>query len=126
VGARPELGGTWREEDTTSPRAIGETFERLTVGDALAPEDRKRLNSWLVANTTNGERFRAGLPPDWIVADKTGGGQQYGVANDVGVAWPPNRSPITLAVLSTKYDPNGPTDNPLVARTAALVAAALT
>jgi beta-lactamase class A len=29
-------------------------------------------------------------------------------------------------VLSTKYDPNGPTDNPLVARTAALVAAALT
>jgi beta-lactamase class A len=44
----------------------------------------------------------------------------------VGVAWPPNRSPITLAVLSTKYDPNGPTDNPLVARTAALVAAALT
>jgi hypothetical protein len=52
--------------------------------------------------------------------------QQYGVANDVGVAWPPNRSPITLAVLSTKYGPNGPTDNPLVARTAALVAAALT
>ncbi|MFE1767099.1 class A beta-lactamase [Streptomyces angustmyceticus] len=124
----PELNTAepWRTTDLTTPRAIGRTYARLVVGDALPAGDRSRLTGWLVANTTNGERFRAGLPADWRLADKTGGGSQYGVANDVGVVWPPGRPPLVLAVLSTKYDPKGPTDNPLVARTAALVGAALT
>ncbi|MFH8979573.1 class A beta-lactamase [Streptomyces varsoviensis] len=124
----PELNSAepWRETDITTPGDIGKTFARLIVGRALPSEDRKRLTGWLVANTTDGERFRAGLPADWILADKTGGGAQYGVANDVGVVWPPKRSPLVLSVLSTKYDPKGPTDNPLVARTAALVADHLT
>ncbi|WP_327393387.1 class A beta-lactamase [Streptomyces sp. NBC_01186] len=115
-----------RITDTTSPSAVGKTFGHLVAGRALQPEDRKRLTGWLVANTTNSERFGAGLPDDWILADKTGGGDQYGVANDVGVVKPPGRSPLVLSVLSTKYDPQGPTDNPLVARTAELVAAELT
>ncbi|WP_199837575.1 MULTISPECIES: class A beta-lactamase [unclassified Streptomyces] len=124
----PELNTAepWRTEDTTSPRAIGMTYGRLLLGRALAARDRERLWDWLVANTTNTERFRKGLPADWILADKTGGGSQYGVANDVGVVQPPGRSPLVLAVLSTKLDPQGPTENPLVARAAALVAAALT
>ncbi|QLH21372.1 class A beta-lactamase [Streptomyces sp. Rer75] len=123
----PELNTAepWRDTDTTSPAAIGKTFARLVLGRALTPEDRKRLTGWLVANNTNTERFRKGLPADWVLADKTGGGTQYGVANDVGVVWPPERTPLVLSVLSTKYDPEGPTDNPLVARAAALVADAL-
>jgi beta-lactamase class A len=44
----------------------------------------------------------------------------------VGVVQPPKGSPLVLSVLSTKYDPHGPTDNPLVARAAELVAAELT
>jgi len=124
----PELNTAepWRRTDTTSPRAIGQTYARLVLGRALAREDRERLTGWLIANTTNTERFRAGLPADWTLADKTGGGQAYGVANDVGVVWPPGRPPLVLSVLSTKHAPEGPTDNPLVARAAALVAAALT
>lgn len=124
----PELNTAepWRETDITSPRAIGTTYARLVVGGALPPQDRARLTAWLVANTTNIARFRAGLPPDWTLADKTGGGAAYGVANDVGVVRPPGRPPIVLSVLSTKYAPEGPTDNPLVARAAALVAAELT
>ncbi|MFE3882868.1 class A beta-lactamase [Streptomyces lydicus] len=116
----------WRKTDITSPRAIGQTYARLVLGSTLAEADRTRLTRWLVDNTTNTERFRAGLPADWTPADKTGGGTQYGVANDVGIVWPPGRPPLVLAVLSTKFDPEGPTDNPLVAKTAALVAAALT
>lgn len=124
----PELNSAepWRIEDTTNPRAVGMTYGRLLLGGALSPGDRKRLWDWLVANTTNTERFREGLPADWVLADKTGGGEQYGVANDVGVVRPPGRSPLVLSILSTKYDPQGPTDNPLVARAAAIVAAALT
>ncbi|MGW0576908.1 class A beta-lactamase [Streptomyces sp. NPDC002920] len=124
----PDLNSAepWRETDITSPRAIGRTYGRLLLGGALADADRERLTGWLVANTTNIARFRAGLPADWVLADKTGGGSAYGVANDVGVVWPPRRPPLVLAVLSTKYDPAGPTDNPLVARAAELVAARLT
>ncbi|MEH0442325.1 MULTISPECIES: class A beta-lactamase [unclassified Streptomyces] len=116
----------WRRTDTTRPRAIGLTYARLVLGRALESADRRRLTGWLIANTTNTERFRAGLPDDWTLADKTGGGQAYGVANDVGVVWPPGRPALVLAVLSTKHDPAGPTDNPLVAKAAALTAAALT
>lgn len=124
----PELNSAepWRTTDVTSPRAIGQTFAGLTVGSVLAPEDRELLTGWLVANTTNGERFRAGLPADWTLADKTGGGRRYGIANDVGTVWPPGRPPLVLAVLSTTRAPEGPADNSLVAKAAALVAAELT
>ncbi|MCV7315146.1 class A beta-lactamase [Mycolicibacillus parakoreensis] len=124
----PELNSAepWRVADTTSPLAVGETFENMIIGGALAPHESDRLTTWLVANTTNGERFGAGLPTDWTLADKTGGGDQYGIANDVGVVWPPGRTPIVLSVLSTKYNPNGPTEDPLIARTAELLATALT
>lgn len=116
-----------RVTDTTSPRAIGRTYARLLLGDALAPGDREMLTGWLIANTTNTERFKAGLPADWILADKTGGGHEYGVANDVGVVWPPDGAPIVMAVLTTKPgSPTGPRDNVLVAETARLLASALT
>ncbi|MCX4904396.1 class A beta-lactamase [Streptomyces sp. NBC_00878] len=124
----PELNSAepWRTTDITSPRAIGRTYARLVIGGALPSEDRERLTGWLIANTTNTERFRAGLPGDWTLADKTGGGSSYGVANDVGVVWPPGRPPLVLAVLSTTHSPEGPSDNPLVARAAELVATELT
>jgi beta-lactamase class A len=123
----PELNSAepWRVTDTTSPRAIGQTYARLTLGEALTSQDSKRLTGWLLANTTSGERFRAGLPADWTIADKTGGGD-YGTNNDVGITWPPGRSPIVLAVLTTKHEPDAPADNPLIAKTAALLATALT
>ncbi|MGR4884332.1 class A beta-lactamase [Streptomyces sp. LARHCF249] len=125
----PELNSAepGRVTDTTSPRAIGRTYARLLLGDALPPGDRRMLTGWLIANTTNTERFRAGLPADWILADKTGGGHEYGVANDVGVVWPPDGAPIVMAVLTTKPgSPAGPRDNALVAETARLLASALT
>lgn len=114
-----------RVTDVSSPLAVGRTYGRLVLGDALEAGDRQRLTGWLLGNTTSGNRFRAGLPNHWTVADKTGTGG-YGTTNDVGIAWPPGRGPIVLAVLSTKHDSTAPTDEPLVAGTAALLAAALT
>ncbi|MFB7471963.1 class A beta-lactamase [Kitasatospora sp. NPDC056184] len=113
-----------RITDTTTPRAIGRTYARLTTGNALDAPDRHRLTSWLLHNTTGGNRLRAGLPDDWTVAEKTGTGG-YGTTNDVGVARPPGRGPVTLAVLSTKPDPAAPADEPLLAEAAALLAADL-
>lgn len=123
----PELNSAepWRVTDTTTPYAIGRTYERLVLAAALEPADRRRLTGWLLGNTTGGERLRAGLPAAWSVADKTGGGR-YGTNNDVAIAWPPGRAPLVIAVLTTKPRPDAPADNPLIARTAALLAAALT
>ncbi|MFG2824473.1 class A beta-lactamase [Kitasatospora sp. NPDC048365] len=113
-----------RVTDTSSPRALARTYARLTLGNALTPPDRERLTGWLLANTTSTRRFRAGLPADWTLADKTGTGS-YGTTNDAGLTWPPGRAPIVLVVLSTKHDPTAPADEPLVARTAELLATAL-
>ncbi|MGW6856831.1 class A beta-lactamase [Streptomyces xanthophaeus] len=125
----PELNSAepWRTTDTTSPRAIGTAYGRLLLGGALEPADRERLTGWLLANTTNTDRFRAGLGPDWILADKTGGGNEYGVANDVGVVRAPDGPPLVMAVLTTRPGlPQGPRDSALVAAAAALLADALT
>ncbi|WP_329095666.1 class A beta-lactamase [Streptomyces sp. NBC_01439] len=119
----PELNTAepWRETDTTSPRAIGRTYARLSLGDALDPGDREQLNGWLLSNTTSNDRLRAGLPKDWAVGDKTGAGS-YGTNNNVGIAWPPGRPPLVLSILSTMPGATAPRDNTLIARTAKLLA----
>ncbi|WP_046732219.1 class A beta-lactamase [Streptomyces humi] len=119
----PELNSAepGRGTDTTSPEAIGATYARLVLGGALDGGDRHRLTGWLLANTTGGERIRAGLPRDWTVGDKTGTGG-YGTANDVAIAWPPGRAPVVVAVLSTHTDAAAAADSALVSAAAAVVA----
>ncbi|MFI1439950.1 class A beta-lactamase [Streptomyces fructofermentans] len=114
----------WRTTDVTSPAAVGRTYAKLALGDALTRRDRDRLTGWLLANTTSGARFRLGLPADWALGDKTGTGE-YGTTNDVGIAWTPQGAPVVLSVLSTRPEPKAPKDEPLVAKTAALLARAL-
>ncbi|MDW4910826.1 class A beta-lactamase, partial [Streptomyces sp. ADMS] len=114
----------WRLTDTTTPYAIGRTYARLVLGDALNCPDRELLTHWLLNNTTSDNRFRLTLPPTWTIADKTGGGP-YGTNNNVGIAWTQDGTPIVLAVQTTKPDQNAAADHPLVAATAGVLAEAL-
>jgi len=114
----------WRITDTTTPRAIGRSYARLVLGHVLDRGDRALLTHWLLGNTTSGNRFRAGLPKTWTVADKTGGGS-YGANNNVGIAWTPDGTPIVLAVQVTKPEKDAALDNALIAETAALLAEVL-
>ncbi|WP_329025046.1 MULTISPECIES: class A beta-lactamase [unclassified Streptomyces] len=115
-----------RVTDTTTPSALARDYARLVLGNVLERRDRERLTYWLLNCRTSGTRFRAGLPPEWTVADKTGGGS-YGSCNDVGVAWTPEGVPVVLAVLTTK--PAGASDaagdHPLVRDVAEALAAAV-
>jgi beta-lactamase class A len=86
--------------DTTTPAAMLGDMQRLIVDDALSAGSRERLIGWLLASKTGGKRLQAGLPSDWRVGDKTGGGNN-GTANDIAVAWPPGRAPILVAVYFT-------------------------
>ncbi|MFF2194826.1 class A beta-lactamase [Streptomyces sp. NPDC058157] len=121
----PELNSAepGRATDTTTPRAVGRTYARLVLGDALDRPDRERLTRWLCANTTGGERLRKGLPAEWRLGDKTGGGA-HGTDNDVGIAWRPAGAPLVLAVLTTKPAQDAQADDALVSGTAALLAEA--
>jgi beta-lactamase class A len=123
----PELNTAepWRRTDTTSPYAIGRTYGRLVLGDALNRRDRELLTHWLLNNTTSVNRFHAGLPKTWTIADKTGSGS-YGTANDVGVTWTDDGDPIVLAVLSTMPAQDAVRDDALVADAARAVADTLT
>ncbi|MBA9043806.1 MULTISPECIES: class A beta-lactamase [Streptomyces] len=110
--------------DTTSPEALARSIERLALGRALTAPDRERFVTWLKGNTTSGARFRAGLPGGWTIADKTGTGD-YASANDIGVAWTTRRTPVVLAVLSTKEgkdDKDAPVDEALIAEAARIAA----
>ncbi|WP_413675231.1 class A beta-lactamase [Massilia cellulosiltytica] len=106
--------------DTTSPRAMARSLEALLLEEALAPDARRRLLDWMLANTTGKERIQAGFPADCRVADKTGTGA-HGTTNDVGLVFPPQGQPVIVAV----YYTGSKSDSKVVADAAAIVARAL-
>ena len=81
--------------DTSSPRAMAENLDRLLWGDRLLPSSRRLLRQWMLANTTGDKRLKAGLPPSWIIGDKTGSNTTD--SNDIGIVFAPGRSPILIA-----------------------------
>jgi beta-lactamase class A len=110
--------------DTTTPAAIGEGYRSLVLGDVLGEPEREQLTNWLLANTTGGERIRAGLPKDWKTADKTGSGD-YGSANDVAITWTPDGTPIVIAVLTTREVEGAEYENAALADAAKVAAEVL-
>ncbi|MCC2975627.1 class A beta-lactamase [Sphingomonas sp. PL-96] len=82
--------------DTTTPMAMTTLLAALLTGDVLQSASRKQLADWMVGSRTGDKRLRAGLPKSWRVGDKTGTSGK-GQANDIAVAWPPNRKPILIA-----------------------------
>ncbi|GAB3966808.1 class A beta-lactamase [Plantactinospora veratri] len=103
--------------DTTSPRAIGTDYQKILLGDALVPEKRAFLRDLLERNATSvgPRRIRAGVPKGWTVADKTGTGG-YGTVNDIGVVWPPNSSPLVIAIMASKATRDADHDQAIIAK----------
>jgi beta-lactamase class A len=110
--------------DTSTPRALGTGYRELVTGTALGPGARGQLMDWMTANTTSS--LRPGMPPEWVLADKTGSGD-YGSTNDVGVAFGPGERQVLLAVMvrSASDDPDADGFRPMMAEIAGLVMPAL-
>lgn len=87
--------------DTSTPRAMARTLRELALGNVLSQAGRTQLLRWMTANTTGDKRLRAGVPPDWRVADKTGTGR-LGTTNDMGLLWPPGRAPLVVVSYLTE------------------------
>jgi len=89
------------ERDTTSPNAMTQTLRELLLGDTLSGNSKQQLQDWMIANKTGDAKLRAGLPLNWVVGDKTGGGEN-GTMADVAIIWPASRQPLFVAVYMTE------------------------
>ncbi len=87
--------------DTTTPKAMAASLKKITLGTALAPNQRAQLVTWIKGNTTGDACIRAGVPSGWTVGDKTGSGS-YGTTNDIAVLWPPTGQPMVLTIYFTQ------------------------
>lgn len=114
------------ERDTSTPAQMARDLRALALGNDLPAPARHRFVSLLQANTTGGECIRAGVPRDWVVADKTGSGAQ-GESNDVAVVFPPGRAPLVIAIFTSPATPNVATAHAhqIIARAAATAVSAL-
>jgi beta-lactamase class A len=110
--------------DTTSPRAFAGDLREFALGDALSEEKQAVLVDWMTGNATGATLIRAGVPADWVVADKSGSGG-YGARNNIAILWPPDSAPIVVAILSTRDSPDATRDDALVAQAATAVVDAL-
>ncbi|MFN8072267.1 MAG: class A beta-lactamase [Mycobacterium sp.] len=118
VRREPELNTAYPGDprDTSSPRAIGTGFANMLLGDVLDESHRAQLYEWMSTIVTGDNRIRAGMPPGWTVADKTGSGD-YASTNDIGVAFGPDGGRLLLAVMTRTRsdDPKAPALNDLIA-----------
>lgn len=95
--------------DTSTPRALGGGIRAILTEDVLDREHRKQLEEWMRGNVTSS--MRAGLPPGWTSADKTGSGD-FASTNDVGIVYGPNGEHILLAIM-TRTRADNPKSEPL-------------
>lgn len=100
--------------DTSTPRAFGGGVRAILTGDVLDEVHRRQLEDWMRGNVTS--RMRAGLPPGWTSADKTGSGD-FASTNDIGIVFGPNGERILLAVMTRTQsdDPKAPALGQLIA-----------
>jgi beta-lactamase class A len=106
--------------DTSTPEALGGGYRALLTGDVLAAAQRQLLEDWMRGNQTSA--MRAGLPPGWTSADKTGAGD-YGSTNDVGIAYGPDGQRVLLAMMTRTQanDPKAGNLRPLIGELTAVV-----
>jgi beta-lactamase class A len=96
-----------KEDDTTTPAAMGADLRRLFTSDVLSVASRTKLEGWMQQGQTGLKMIRAGIAADWKVGDKTGRSGD-GATNDIAVLRPPSGGPIFLAIYT--MDPAEPQD----------------
>lgn len=100
-GWEPDLNSNPNDlHDTSTPLAMEKSLQKLTLGDVFAPAQREQLVTWMKGCTTGDTRIRAGVPQGWVVADKTGAGNDFGIANDIGIIWPAKCAPIVVTIFT--------------------------
>lgn len=107
--------------DTTTPSAMAATLERLAFGDVLSTASRARLVGWMRGDRVADGLFRAGMPKDWVIADKTGSGEN-GTRGIVAVVERPKGPALTIALYMTEVKVDMASRNAAIAEIGAAIA----
>lgn len=83
--------------DTTTPKAIASTLNKLLFGSALSEMNQKKLKSWMANNQVTGNLLRCALPAGWNIADRSGAGG-FGARSITAVLWSKHQSPIIVSI----------------------------
>lgn len=103
--------------DTSTPRAMAETLQKILMGDYLSPASKEQLKVWMFGNTTGNSKLRAGFNKFWIIGDKTGSGEN-GASNDVAIVFPRGLPPFIITVFYTGSAAANDTKNAVIAQVA--------
>ena len=89
--------------DGASPDGLVGALGRLRRGELLSPTSTDYMMRLMAQTETGRSRLKAGLPPGWSLAHKTGTGQVLGEVatgfNDVGVMTAPDGHAYAVAVM---------------------------
>ncbi len=92
-----------RPMDGASPEGIAAALARLARGQLLSPTSTATLLDMMATSRTGRARMKAGITPGWILAHKTGTGQELGSLatgfNDIGLLTAPNGRRYAVAVM---------------------------
>ena len=110
-----------KPDDTTTPEQAVRTLCAL-CGELETAGGGKltRFLDWMSGNDTGKTLIRAGAPPEWQTADKSGSGS-YGTRNDIAVLRRPGRKPLYAAVFTRKEEFSALPDDRAVSEAAAAV-----
>ena len=110
--------------DTTTPLAYVRSLRKILFGNALAPEDARRLANLMRACRNMPNRIRAGVPEDWDIGVKPGTSDtEAGAFNDVGFFKRPGGRMQMLAVFLEAPDAGARACESAIAQLAQIVAA---
>jgi beta-lactamase class A len=110
--ARDRVGDAGREAalaayladpaDGATPLGTVQALEALNKGQLLSPASTQKLLEIMSGGRGGGARLKAGVPPEWVVAHKTGTGPDWRRVNagfnDVGVLTAPDGRAYAVAV----------------------------
>ncbi|MFM7028689.1 MAG: class A beta-lactamase [Chakrabartia sp.] len=89
--------------DGATPAAIARALVRLKRGELLSPQSTQYLLNVMQSTLTGHARLKAGVPAGWVLAHKTGTGQDLGSRtagfNDVGIMTAPDGTSYSVAVM---------------------------
>ena len=89
--------------DGAAPSAIALALARLKAGELLSASSTNFLTTVMSGTRTGKARLRAAVPAGWVLAHKTGTGQDLGARtagfNDIGILTAPDGKAYSIAVM---------------------------
>ena len=86
--------------DTTSPRAMAASMQKVLVGDGLSDGSRRQLKHGSSATRSATKGCAPGCRPHGASATRPARGDR-GTTNAVAIIWPPGRAPLIATVYYT-------------------------